>query len=85
MDDETERRRQIGLIRQDEERLGRLLKRRQLEEIRQRRELEMLYTREAELKRELEESERQARSDLDKNEDAVQFQEEERREGQDTR
>ena len=85
LDDETERRRQIGLIRQDEERLGKLLKRRQLEEIRQRRELEMLYTREAELKRELEESERQARSDLDKVEDAVQLQEEERRERQDTR
>ena len=45
----------------------------------------MLYTREAELKRELEESEREARSDLDKIEDAVQFQDEKRREGQDTK
>ncbi|MEW8487912.1 MAG: hypothetical protein AB2705_22280, partial [Candidatus Thiodiazotropha sp.] len=85
LDDEMERKRQIGLIKQDEERLGQLLKQRQLEEIRQRRELEILYTREAKLKRELEESERQARSNLDEIQDAVQFQEEERRARQDTR
>ena len=65
LNDEMERKKQLILIKQDEDRLGRLLKQKKQEELLKIRDLEVLYKREAELKRELEETERKSRMDIE--------------------
>ena len=65
LNDEMERKKQLILMKQDEDRLGRLLKQKKQEELLKIRDLEALYKREAELKRELEETERKSRMDIE--------------------
>ena len=81
VNDEMVRRKQLILIKQDEERLAKLLKQRKQEELRKRHEIDLLHKRETELKRELEEIEKEGKLDFEGIVNARQFQGERRQGG----